>query len=167
MAAGTAAVAVGEPHRLAVSGDRSKVLVPVASNGSTARWYDAATHGFTPVVTVASYAFYGAAVDQTGDRVFGGRRVLDGDLATVGAINTPQPLPYLAGISPDGSLGYRVEGTDVRVLDLDSQVALRSVATGDLGAKQDGRNGGAFAVSADGRTVAVITAGGLSILRDP
>ena len=70
----------------------------------------------------------------------------------------------LVQVRQDGkSRIYRVSGADVAAL----WVALRSVATGDLGAKQDGRNGGAFAVSADGRTVAVITAGGLSILRDP
>lgn len=45
--------------------------------------------------------------------------------------------------------------------------ALRGVSTGDLTADDQVSDQGAVAVSPDGHVVAVITQGGLSILRDP
>lgn len=156
-----------DPFRLAVSGDRTKVLIPLAANGSTAVWYDSATGTFSSTVTKATRTFDGSAVDHDGDRVFGGRRVLDGDLAIIGLVETPQPIPYLAGISASGTVGYRWESGTLRVLDLVGFTALRGVSTGDLTADDQVSDQGAVAVSPDGHVVAVITQGGLSILRDP
>ena len=139
------------------TGDRSRIAVLEGVSNGPLRWYTAATDSFGPVATLDGGFSY-LAVDQTGARLLlgPGGYVLDGYLRVEGSI--PSGGTGVA-ISADGTMGYRVQGSALEVLDLDARKVVRTVAL-----PEPPGGAGGIAVSPDGAKAVVLTNSGMVVV---
>ena len=143
--------------RVQASGDRSRIGI-VRSLGSGS-FYDTETDGFTAEKVLGSGGFL--AVDNAGSKLITGgpdTLVLDRDLVLRATI--PGPGTIALALNGAGTVGYRLRGTQVDVLDLSRALVTASIALPD----PPSQYAGSLALTPDGSTLVALTANGFSVV---
>lgn len=145
--------------RLEPSGDRSRIGIVAGDISSGPVFlYTAVTDTFTPEKDLATFVSF-VALDAAGSKVLvsPGAYLLDGSLTLRATI----PSGGLGvTVNAAGTKGYRVTPTAVDVLDLERALVVDSITLPEA----VGSGPGTAALSPDGKTLAVLTAKGVSVM---
>lgn len=139
------------------SGDRSRVLVVASDSGGEVDVYESESDSFGPGRHLRDYLSF-AALDGTGTRaLFDNGVVVDREQGVIGDVTGGGK-----GVAVDweGTTGYRVQDRSVDLIDMATQTVARTLPLPESVAPARG----AIALSADEKSLVVLTAHGVSLV---
>ena len=143
--------------RLEASGDRSRIGIV---GWDTVSAYAAATDGFSAERTFTSSGFL--ALDATGSRMLLGRGTFAVSTGNQILRATIPEGGHALAVDAAGAVGYRLQETYVEVLDIGRGLVVGSIPLPEAVRLYEDVS---MALSGDGRTLAVLTVSGVSLLR--